>query len=394
MANSATVTAGNDILATQYNNLRKDAVERQLDYYAGAGSANAFTFTAEAQYTAYVTGSKFRMKANHTIVAGGVTVNVSSIGAKSVKLPDGSDPKAGDIINGQIVDLEYDGTNFQMTSGRANDSGTVAISMVAGENITVSSDPVPVYVSDGSGGRTAGRFYRADANDTTNFSTLGIYFLKATATSGGTSTIYAGLVTGFASLTQGRPYFLQDTIATIGVDPGTLIVCVGRAYSSTALDTRDRYMKCHAGILTDPNTASSANNDEEVNIGFYACLLEIDYWLQGHGSSTGSATRETQVGKAVFQASAGSMTCISNNVYGGGATGGSDGAAVSSLSISDPTSTTTSQAGTASGTSAIKITISIPSVDQNSFTVRKLTQQSAAPVLNARCRASYKVWGY
>ena len=67
MANSATVTAGNDILATQYNNLRKDAVESQLDYYAGAGSANAFTFTADSQYTAYVTGSKFRVKANHTI---------------------------------------------------------------------------------------------------------------------------------------------------------------------------------------------------------------------------------------------------------------------------------------------------------------------------------------
>lgn len=48
---------------------------------------------------------------------GAITVNVSALGAKSIKTLAGADPTAGDIVAGRPVLLMYDGTNFVTLAG-------------------------------------------------------------------------------------------------------------------------------------------------------------------------------------------------------------------------------------------------------------------------------------
>ncbi len=94
-------------------------------YIASTGSANAYVLTPSPVLAAYTAGNYFSFKANFTNT-GAATVNVSGLGAKTIKKKDGAtDLVSGDINSGQIVDIEYDGTNFQMVSPTG---GTVASS--------------------------------------------------------------------------------------------------------------------------------------------------------------------------------------------------------------------------------------------------------------------------
>lgn len=392
MASSAIVVAGGDILASQYNNMRKDVVEGQLQYYALGGSSNAFTFTADTQYTAYVTGSFFLVKANFAI-DGAATLNVSGLGAKTIKKPNGDDVAQGDIINGQLFLVEYDGTNFQMLSQGGLPSGSFYRLIVAGENITVSGDPVPVYISDGTGGRTSGRFYRADANDTTNMAQGSIYFLKQSSTSGSTYPVFGGIITGFASLTLNRPYFLSDTVGTIDTTPGTTIVPVGRPISTTILDTISPLtMKMVEGALTDvvDTAAGTTNWDETINLGFYAVYIEVEYYIEGHDSSASTAKYYSEWGKALWKG-----TTIVNTLTIAGGNSISEGVAASTLSsFTTPTDASAPSAGTGGGNSAETLTsLSINALTATGFTFRT-TVLSQASGNTGRMRGRYRAWGY
>lgn len=98
---------------TQYSRFSQ-IQDNKGEYVATVGgTADVITLTPSPAITAYVAGQRF------TFIAGGdntgaVTVNVSGVGAKDVKLNDGSATAlaAGAIQGGSIVDIEYDGTNF------------------------------------------------------------------------------------------------------------------------------------------------------------------------------------------------------------------------------------------------------------------------------------------
>lgn len=85
-------------------------------YGVTAGTAAAMTVTLAPTPTAYTTGMRIYPKAGTTNPAGGVTINLMGpsglLGAKSIKLYDGSDPGAGLITAGMVLDLVYDGTNW------------------------------------------------------------------------------------------------------------------------------------------------------------------------------------------------------------------------------------------------------------------------------------------
>lgn len=51
-----------------------------------------------------------------TTNTGACSLNLNSLGAKSIKLIDGSDPLDGDIAAGSFNELIYDGTNFVLQS--------------------------------------------------------------------------------------------------------------------------------------------------------------------------------------------------------------------------------------------------------------------------------------
>lgn len=84
-------------------------------YAVDTGSANALVITLAPAPAAYTAGMVIRTKpANNN--TGAATINVNGLGAKSIKTINGSDPSAGQIKANTILELAYDGTNFQITS--------------------------------------------------------------------------------------------------------------------------------------------------------------------------------------------------------------------------------------------------------------------------------------
>lgn len=135
---SATVAGGDQALASQYNNLRKDALQNGGDYATSGGAANAYILTIDAQIAAYAAGQIFKFKANFANTDA-ATLNVNAIGAKTIKKSNGNDLTQNDILNGQLVTVIYDGTNLQMVSTQGKiiskfggDGSDGALSIAAG----------------------------------------------------------------------------------------------------------------------------------------------------------------------------------------------------------------------------------------------------------------------
>lgn len=89
------------------------------DFYTDSGSANAYVLTSTGSFkapTAYVAGMRIRFKPGN-VNTGASTVNVASLGLKSIKtLTGASDPAAGDIAANVDITLVYDGTYFRIIS--------------------------------------------------------------------------------------------------------------------------------------------------------------------------------------------------------------------------------------------------------------------------------------
>lgn len=114
--------------------------------YGGSGNAYTATSTVAHALTAYAAGNIFALKANHTNT-GGATINIDSLGAKSIVTPAGAAMQASQIVSGGIYLLVYDGTSFQIVNALAaaaprgylagytmtnNAGGTTAIDVAAG----------------------------------------------------------------------------------------------------------------------------------------------------------------------------------------------------------------------------------------------------------------------
>ena len=94
------------------------AIKREHDWrnftITSSGSANAYVLTYSVAPAAYYTGQAFGFKTNFA-VTGAATVNVNTLGAKTIKkLVSGTktDLASGDIASGDYVSIVYDGTDF------------------------------------------------------------------------------------------------------------------------------------------------------------------------------------------------------------------------------------------------------------------------------------------
>lgn len=107
---------GDAAARTQYASLAQMMDKGAFYIPTVGGSANAITLTTGFSMSAYATGQKFRFKVASTNT-GATTVNIDSIGAKSiVRTATGVAVTSGDLIADAIVDIAYDGTNFQLTT--------------------------------------------------------------------------------------------------------------------------------------------------------------------------------------------------------------------------------------------------------------------------------------
>lgn len=85
-------------------------------YNLTTGSSNAYALALTPSIGSYQAGQEFNVKWNFTNT-GACTLNVSTVGAKSIKELDGSDPASGRCVNGGQAKLRYDGTNMVLLTG-------------------------------------------------------------------------------------------------------------------------------------------------------------------------------------------------------------------------------------------------------------------------------------
>lgn len=109
--NSSTTTAWAQALAAQYNNLRKDLIVQAWQYATSTGSANAYLLSIDAQYVAYTAWDVFVFKTNFANT-GSATLNVNSLGAKTLKDSEWNTFGSWAIPNGTIIEAVYNWTDI------------------------------------------------------------------------------------------------------------------------------------------------------------------------------------------------------------------------------------------------------------------------------------------
>lgn len=95
--------------------LDKIRATKYHDYAADAGSNDTYAITVTPAPTAYATGQVFTFKAN-TANTGASTLNVNSLGAKTIVKDGNVALEDNDIKANQNVIVQYDGTNMQLLS--------------------------------------------------------------------------------------------------------------------------------------------------------------------------------------------------------------------------------------------------------------------------------------
>ena len=107
----------------------------QASYVAGGGSADAYTASVNTtQITSYSDGLTLLVK-SPTTNTGASTINVNSLGVKTIVRNDGTTLSAGDLVSGSIFTITYNSTTgkFHLASALAS-SGTYV--QKAGDTMT------------------------------------------------------------------------------------------------------------------------------------------------------------------------------------------------------------------------------------------------------------------
>lgn len=86
-----------------------------LTYLTSVAGTNAITASAPIVMTAYATGQTFQFIASASNT-GATTININSIGLKSITRDGTTALVAGDLVSGGAYQLIYDGTQFQLTN--------------------------------------------------------------------------------------------------------------------------------------------------------------------------------------------------------------------------------------------------------------------------------------
>lgn len=204
--------------------------------------------------------------------------------------------------NARIVAQAYSSTAFKILYQSSSTSATF-VSGVAGENLTLNDC---AYLSDGSGGKTTGRWYKADSDlPYGSVNALSTGFVAATVTSGNDCSIQKnGRVSGFSALTAGAKYYISGTAGSITATAPTNAVLMAVADTTTSIV-----------MVSVPSFSPIRINVDKSSVGNSAGALTTlhTYTLVG-GTLATDANAIRYFGRGYFNANANAKTL--NFVFG------------------------------------------------------------------------------
>lgn len=156
------------------------------NYAVDAQVSDTYVITLSSAPTTYAAGQLFQFKAA-TVNTGACTLNVNSLGAKSLKMNGNLTPVDGYIKAGAVVSVLYDGTNFQIlsVSGKPSVSQTgeetYASSGAGVDDYAITLTPAPVAYVTGMVVRFLADVSNTGAS-TLNVNALGAKTIKKNAT--------------------------------------------------------------------------------------------------------------------------------------------------------------------------------------------------------------------
>ena len=104
------------------------------------GTVDAITMTLTPPLTTYAAGQVFRFRATTgNCTGGGVTLNIDSLGAKTVVTNSIADPRAGDISTNGVYTVVYDGTRFLLQNPERETDGVFANNSNGNPNVSDTS---------------------------------------------------------------------------------------------------------------------------------------------------------------------------------------------------------------------------------------------------------------
>ena len=115
----------NDVNATTYTTvpaLQVSVQNSSSQILSSVAGTNTITGVLTPTLTVYVAGQTFRFVATGTNT-GAVTININGLGAKAITKSGSIALDAYDIVIGSAIQVVYDGTQFQLTSGAGSSAG-------------------------------------------------------------------------------------------------------------------------------------------------------------------------------------------------------------------------------------------------------------------------------
>ena len=227
---------------------------------------DTITGTVSPTLTAYATGQVFSFVVAATNT-GAVTLNIDSIGVKSVTRTGAVALVAGDLVIGQIAIVEYDGTRFQLINGNSfsnlNVSGTLGVTGIT--TVAAGSAALPSIVST-TGTSDTGQWF--PAADTIAWSTAGTE--RARIDSAGNITLQKNISVGAATPTTSGTGITfpatqsasSDANTLDDYEEGTFTPTDGSGAGLTFSGVTFRYVKIgrsvsFVGVLVYPATANT-----------------------------------------------------------------------------------------------------------------------------------------